>query len=382
MEPASGQPIDQGLVLWFPGPRSETGEDMAELQTHGSRAVVSALFDSLSRLGLRLAEPGEFAKRAFRNGKLDLTQVEGLADLVAAETDAQRRQALGQAGGRLSRLADDWRNRLIGLRAELEAQLDFSDEGDVVAGLPDGFFEAVERLAAEMRSTLEGSRGGERLREGFRVALLGAPNAGKSTLLNVLARRDVAIVTAEPGTTRDVLEVPLDLGGLPIVVYDTAGIREADSEAEREGVRRARRAGAAADLVLWLEDGAQPQEIVNDVGDAPVWRVRTKMDLAGASSAGGLGISALSGAGMAELLDKLGMAAAEALGRGDAVVSRQRQREAIAAALAALDGVRGAPEEIAADLLRSAGEAISRLTGRIDVEDVLDRLFAEFCIGK
>jgi tRNA modification GTPase len=233
-----------------------------------------------------------------------------------------------------------------------------------------------------MRGALEQSRGGQRLREGFRVALLGPPNAGKSTLLNALAHRDVAIVTAEPGTTRDVLEAPLDLGGLPIVVYDTAGIREADSEAEREGVRRARSAGAAADLVLWLEDATQPQGIVNDVGEAPAWRVRTKIDLPGASSAGGIGISALTGAGMGELLEKLGEEAKKALGGGNAVVSRQRQKDAIAAAHAALEGVRGAPEEVAADLLRSAGEAISRLTGRIDVEDVLDRLFSEFCIGK
>ena len=373
--------IDQGLVLWFPAPRSETGEDMAELQVHGSRAVVQALFGELGRLELRLAEPGEFIRRAFHNGKLDLTAVEGLADLVAAETEVQRRQALGQARGALAIRAEEWRSALIELRAEIEARLDFSDEGDVPDELPQMFRQRVAALGSEMEAALVGAQEGERVREGFRVAILGRPNAGKSSLLNTLAKRDIAIVTPEPGTTRDVLEVPLDLRGYPVLLYDTAGLREAASAAEIEGVRRAERTAEAADLVLWLEDSAAPAGPGPPPFDRPIWRVATKIDLLGASGAGS-GISSKTGEGIPGLMARIGDAAREGLGRGTALVTRRRQVEAITAAATALGGVPDAPDEISADLLRSAGEAIGRLTGRIDVEDVLDRLFAEFCIGK
>jgi len=379
--PADGALIDQALVLWFPGPRSETGEDMAELQVHGSRAVVEALFGVLAGEGLRLAEPGEFARRAFANGKLDLTAVEGLADLIAAETDVQLRQALGQAGGMLSRRAEDWRERLVALRAEVEARLDFSDEADVAEALPTGFLAALETLRAEMRAALAQAAAGERVREGFRVAILGRPNAGKSSLLNALSRRDVAIVTEEAGTTRDVLEVPLNIGGYPVIAYDTAGLREAGSAAEVEGVRRARRTAQTADLVLWLEDCTLPPETLPEVEGRPIWRVLTKTDLA-SGRIEGLGVSVKTGAGLAGLIGRIGRAAADSLGSGAALVTRQRQVEAIADAAAALDMAMNAEDEIAADLLRSASEAIGRLTGRIDVEDVLDRLFGEFCIGK
>ena len=379
--PGDGAVLDQGLVLWFPGPRSETGEDMAELQVHGSRAVVQALFRVLAAQGLRLAEPGEFARRAFANGKLDLTAVEGLADLIAAETEVQLRQAIGQAGGALARRAESWRERLIALRAEVEARLDFSDEGDVEEGLPDDFRRTLEALIAEMREAFADAASGERVREGFRVAILGRPNAGKSSLLNALSHRDVAIVTAEAGTTRDVLEVPLDLGGYPVLVFDTAGLREAGSAAEAEGVRRARRAAENADLVLWLQDCRLPAEAVPDVGDRPVWRVTTKVDLRDGPVAG-MGISVVSGAGLSELIGRVGRAAVECMGRGSALVTRRRQAEAIETALAALAQAGEARDEIAADLLRSASEAIGRLGGRVDVEDVLDRLFSEFCIGK
>ena len=377
-----GSIIDQGLVLWFPGPRSETGEDMVELQGHGSRAVVQAIFDVLVQHGLRLAEPGEFIRRAFQNGKLDLTEVEGLADLIAAETEVQRRQAIAQAGGALAKRAAAWREALLDLRAEIEARLDFSDEGDVAEALPADFSARFVALAAEMREALAGAASGERVRDGFRVAILGLPNAGKSSLLNALSRRDVAIVTDEAGTTRDVLEVPLDLGGYPILLFDTAGLREARSAAEAEGVRRARRTAESADLILWLADSTLPPEIPPALPDRPIWRVSTKIDLAMTGSSSGIGISVLSGEGLADLMEELGKAAAESLGSGSALVTRGRQKQAISDALEALEAIGGEAEEVTADLLRRASEAIGRLSGRVDVEDMLDRLFREFCIGK
>lgn len=379
--PADSAVLDQALVLWFPGPNSETGEDMAEFQVHGSRAVVQALFSVLAEAGLRLAEPGEFARRAFANGKLDLTAVEGLADLIAAETEVQLRQAVGQAGGRLARQAERWRRALIDLRAEVEARLDFADEGDVAEAMPMDFAERVAALTRELDEALAGVAAGERVREGFRVAILGRPNAGKSSLLNALARRDVAIVTEEAGTTRDVLEAPLDLHGYPVVLFDTAGLREAGGAAEAEGVRRARRAAEDADLVLWLEDCTGPQEPLPDVAGRPVWRVTTKSDLA-VRPEEGIGISVVSGDGLAELIAGIGEAAADSLGSGSALVTRRRQAEAIESARVALRQIGAGGEEITADLLRSASEAIGRLSGRVDVEDVLERLFSEFCIGK
>jgi tRNA modification GTPase len=378
--PRDGAVIDRGIVLWFPGPRSETGEDMVELQLHGSRAVVQAVFEVLAESGMRLARPGEFARRAFENGKIDLTEVEGLADLVAAETEVQRRQAIAQAGGALARRAADWRERLLDLRAEIEARLDFSDEGDVPAELPASFWAAVAELADDIRAVVSGAASGERVRDGFRVAILGRPNAGKSSLLNALAQRDVAIVTEEPGTTRDVLEVPLDIAGYPVVVFDTAGLREAASLAEIEGVRRATRTAEEADLVLWLEDSTTQPEHAPPMRAGTMWRVSTKIDLAPGREE--LGVSAKTGQGLAGLIERIGKAARESLGRGDSLVTRRRQREALVAAGTALDAIPGSTEEVAADLLRTAGDAIGRLSGRIDVDDVLDRLFAEFCIGK
>jgi tRNA modification GTPase len=377
----AGGGIDQGLVLWFPAPRSETGEDMAELQGHGSKAAVGEIFAVLSGLGLRMARPGEFLRRAFDSGKLELTQVEGLADLINAETNAQHRQALAQARGDLARRAEDWRQRLIGLRAELEARLDFSDESDVSEEIPAAFGDALARLEVELHQAAATAKRGELVREGFRVAIMGRPNAGKSSLLNALARRDVAIVTEEAGTTRDVLEVPLDLRGYPVALYDTAGLREAASLAEQEGIRRAERTAEAADLVLWLEDCTGPPSEPPSQGGAPVWRIRSKIDLC-AGETTTAGVSALTGAGLTELEARLARAAEQALGREPALVTRERQRQAIADAVEALALVAGAPEEIQADLLRRASDAIARLSGRIDVEDVLDRLFKEFCIGK
>lgn len=380
--PNDAEAIDRGLAVWFPGPASFTGEDIAEIHLHGGKAVVDAVARSLAGLGARLALPGEFARRAFENGKLDLTEVEGLADLIAAETEIQHRQALSSAGGALARRAEDWRSRLIDLRAEVEARLDFSDETDVSDALPSGFWSAVGELRRELVEALASASAGERVRDGFLVAILGRPNAGKSTLLNALARRDVAIVTEEAGTTRDVLEVPLDLGGYPVILSDTAGLREASSEAEREGVRRAEAAAGKADLVLWLEAPGTEAEAIPVQSEAQMWRVRTKADLYPVPEAGDLAISALTGAGLDTLIRRIAAVAAEAMGREPALVTRQRQREAIQDALASLDRMDGAAEEVAADLLRAAGEAIGRLSRRIGVEDVLDRLFAEFCIGK
>ena len=382
--PGDGAVLDRGVVLWFPAPASATGEDMAELQVHGSRAVVQALFGVLGDAGLRLAAPGAFARRAFVNGKLDLTAVEGLADLIAAETEVQLRQAIGQAEGVLGGAAECWREALVGLRAALEARLDFADEDDVPDALPDDFSARLEGLRDEMRAALDGAASGERVREGFRIALLGRPNAGKSSLLNALSRRDVAIVTDEAGTTRDVLEVPLDIGGYPVIAFDTAGLRAAHSAAETEGVRRARQAAENADLVLWLEDCTQPPESPPEIEAADVWRVATKTDLA-QRPVDGPAISVVTGDGLDALVAGIGEAAAKAMGGGSggsALVARQRQAEAIREALQALDAAADTSDEIAADLLRNASDAIGRLSGRIGVEDVLDRLFGEFCIGK
>src|SRR5688572_16981171 len=253
--PRTGEVLDDGLALWFAGPRSETGEDMAELQVHGGRAVVAAVLEAIGAIaGCRPAEPGEFARRAFENGKLDLTGAEGLADLIDAETAAQRRQALRQVEGALAKLYAGWRQRLIEATALLEAAIDFSDEADVVSDAVGRAREEVEALQGEIGRHLDDGNRGGLVRDGFKVVLAGPPNVGKSSLLNALARRDVAIVSAEAGTTRDVIEVKLDLEGLPVVVSDTAGIRDSVGAVEREGIRRALARAQAADLVLWLVD--------------------------------------------------------------------------------------------------------------------------------
>src|SRR5215212_2938527 len=291
------RPIDDAVVLWFPGPASATGEDVAEFHVHGGRAVLSALFAALSSLeDVRAAEPGEFTRRAFENGKLDLTEAEGLDDLIHADTDRQRRQALRQLKGLLGDRARDWRARIIEASALIEAGIDFSDEGDVPAELIAPALAKVKALLAEIEEVLAGQGRSERLRDGLVVAIAGPPNVGKSTLMNQLARREVAIVSPHAGTTRDVIEVQLDLDGYPVTVIDTAGIRETDDPVEQEGVRRARSRAADADLVLWLAD-LSPVAVQHD-GTAPVWMVRNKIDLeasrplADVSGQGGFQISA------------------------------------------------------------------------------------------
>src|SRR5437868_13751551 len=275
---SSGAVLDEALVLWFPGPATETGEDMAELHLHGGRAVVAAVRDALRKLpGLRPAEAGEFTRRAFTNGRLDLTAVEGLADLVFAETEAQRAQAMRQYQGLLGERAESWRQRLIGALALIEARIDFSDEADVPEDLIGPALHAARQLVGEIEQTLADEHRGERLREGLVVAIAGPPNAGKSSLLNRLARREAAIVSPYPGTTRDVIEVHLDLEGYPVTLLDTAGLRESDDPVEQEGVRRAQARAAAADLVLWVEDAAQASHKRNAVKNE--WIIHNKVDL-------------------------------------------------------------------------------------------------------
>lgn len=374
--------LDRGLVAWFPGPHSFTGEDCAELQVHGSPAGVRAILKLLVSQGARLAEAGEFTRRAFENGKLDLVEIEGLGDLLEAETENQRRQALARFEGGLSLRIDTWRDQLLDLRAEIEARLDFSDEGDVDEALPPSFGEAIAGLRADIGSALASIEHGRIVREGIRVALAGPPNAGKSSLLNALAKSDIAIVTDEAGTTRDVREVPLDINGQLYILLDLAGLRDTDSKAEAEGVRRARLAIDQADIVLWLTAPDIVGEAPHTLPSTHV-RVGTKSDLAAVANAD-LVVSAQSGAGLDALLQRI-EAIGSTLSSGEpALLSRERDRLALEAAATALDASARqlAVPELAAESLRIASQSLERLVGRLDAERVLDRLFASFCIGK
>jgi tRNA modification GTPase len=389
-DPDSRETIDDGLALWFPAPASETGEDIAELHLHGGRAILAAVFRILGQLdGFRPAEAGEFTRRALLNGKLDLAAVEGLGDLVAAETEAQRRQALAQFRGALSAKVEGWRARLIDALALVEAAIDFSDEDDVQGDLPRSSLKIAGELAAEIKPVLADAKRGERLREGFTVAIAGAPNVGKSTLVNRLAERDVAIVSAIPGTTRDAIEVALDLAGVPVVLVDTAGVRETGDPVEAEGVRRARARAAAADVVLWLVDDSCTESPPENIS-RQTWRLRTKADLIDSDSQrslrnqGFIVVSAKTGFGIDELIAKLSTEA-ERLGGEPALVTRARQRHALADALKHLEAALSAPsppEELMAEELRLAARALGRVTGRVDIEEVLDEIFKNFCIGK
>ncbi len=490
-DPQTKEGIDQALILWFPGPNSETGEDTAELQLHGGRAVIAATLSALSRLpGLRPAEAGEFTRRAFENGKLDLTAVEGLADLVAAETQGQRRQALRQLRGALGQPAESWRQRMIKALALVEARIDFSDEADVPKDLLGPALAIARELEGEIAAALADGSRGVRLREGLTVAIAGPPNAGKSTLLNRIAKREAAIVSPYAGTTRDVIEVHLDLGGWPVTLLDTAGIRETGDPVEMEGVRRARERAQGADLVLWVVDageadaknaaakgaaksvvipgpptdlgftrdrhsdlprstsadlgGRDPESIIpsagygfragrfaaprNDEAGPPTWLIRNKIDLIRGHSRSeskehsvrrhesepvpnttlksmfnkGLtqrnesvvnksdhefSISATTGEGFDALLSQFERQAASFLaGAESALVTRQRHRHALEHALAALRRAQtpdvAAKEDLLAEELRLAATALGRLTGRVDVEDILDVIFRDFCIGK
>lgn len=377
-----GEVIDTGLIAWMPGPNSYTGEDTAELQVHGSPAVVRRLLRGIGAMsGVRLAEAGEFTRRAFLNGRLDLTEVEGLGDLIEAETETQRQQAVARLGGGISSKVAAWRETLLDARAEVEARLDFSDEGDVPSELPHNVIHAVGALAGELREAAESVGRGRIVREGLRVALAGPPNVGKSSLLNALAKSDLAIVSDEPGTTRDVREVALDLGGRLVMLVDMAGLRTSDSRAEAEGVRRAEAEIERADLVLWLV--APDVAPLEPPQREPLWTVGTKADAGHVPAE--YALSSNTGVGIAELLAALTAFAEAAAGAGQpALLSRERDLVALTAAQQALDRflAEGATDEIAAEHLRQASLALERLLGRIDTEHVLDRLFAAFCIGK
>ena len=430
VDPDTREQIDEAIVLWMPGPGTFTGEDQAELQIHGSLAVRSALLRVLSLLpNCRAAEPGEFTRRAFLNGRLDLTAVEGLADLIDAETETQRRQALRQLEGGLGRKVEAWRDQLIDALAACEAALDFADEDDVPADVAANAAAAVADVRRDIARALGDARRGERIRDGFQVVIAGPPNAGKSTLLNALARRDVAIVSPIPGTTRDVIEVRCDLGGLPVTFADTAGLRESQDVIERAGIERARQRMERADLVLWLEppeenpplphaeglaklaslearktvvrpsgprSHAAPQdEEIEDSSSGPIsevlhLRVATKSDVGPAQRHVDLSVSAKTGAGIDELLAKIGSVAGEAMDTGsDAVLTRERHRAILVQVGACLDRVAlvgqgsGEPRiELVAEDIRLALRYLGRMTGAVDVEDILDRIFASFCIGK
>jgi tRNA modification GTPase len=392
IDPDSRETIDDALALWFPAPRSETGEDTVELHLHGGRAVLAKVFSVLGALpGFRPAEAGEFTKRAVLNGKMDLANAEGLGDLVSAETEAQRRQAMHQYQGALSKKVEAWREQLIEAMALIEANLDFSDEADVPENLMAPAAQAARAMLSEIEAALADARRGERLREGFSVAIAGAPNAGKSTLLNALAQRDVAIVSDIPGTTRDVIEVALDLNGVPVVLIDTAGIRETNDSIEREGVRRAMARAEAADLVLLLEPAGGASVCLPTQPHQTLWKIKTKVDLIDSDSKqsliqkDSLSISAKTGVGIGELLNRLSKEAERFAGE-PALITRERQRLALREAAerisSALSLTKPGQEELFAEELRLAARSLGRITGRVDVEEVLDKIFSSFCIGK
>ena len=389
-DPLSGEVIDRGLIVWFEAPNSETGEHMAELHLHGGRAVVNGALDAIQQLGFcRLAEPGEFTRRAFEHHKLDLTRAEAIADLVASETAQQRRLAMQQMDGALHRLYEDWRT--LGLRAlaHLEAAIDFPDE-DLPAGIAEAVREGITKLRREIAGHLADRRG-ERLREGLSIAIIGPTNAGKSSLINLLARRDVAIVSETAGTTRDVIEVHLDLGGWPVVLADTAGLRESEDAIEQEGVRRAQARAAAADLRLLVLDATSDwQPTMQAMTAGAHWDpahdivVVNKVDLAMVDAIGVVALSATSGVGLPELLARIERSAGQLMEQGAAPpLTRARHREALIEAEQALGRALGAPEvALAAEDLRLALRALGRITGTVRIDELLDVIFRDFCIGK
>ncbi len=418
VHPHTGEVLDDALVLWFPEPASFTGEDVAELHLHGSRAVLAAVTDALRGFGLRLADPGEFTRRAFENGKLDLTQAEAIADLAAAETEAQRRQALRQLDGNLGSLYREWSRRLTRILAHLEAAIDFPDE-ELPAALEEAIGDDIRGLGDEIGDHLADGHRGERLRDGIAVAIVGPPNAGKSSLLNRIARREAAITSPIPGTTRDIIEVAIDLAGYPVILADTAGLRDSDDPIEQEGLRRARHRAADAEIRLFVFDARDP----SDAAGATAWPgpatilIANKIDLIPSARKGTgpppprcptspqpspppgaereeepavgdltpapIQVSALTGDGFDTLLTALAARMAAAYHIEAPVLTRARHRQALEDAAASLDrALKADLPELRAEDLRLALRSLGRITGSVDVEDLLDVIFRDFCIGK
>ena len=377
--------------MWFPKPHSFTGEDTAELHVHGSRSVVSKTLRALGDLpDVRLARAGEFAKRAFINGRIDLTEAEGLADLIDSETEQQRKQALRQIEGYFKSLIDSWREQTLNALALAEAHFDFADEDDVEAEILTQAVGLARVVADEITTRLDDARTGERIRDGLVIVIAGAPNAGKSTLLNRIAERDIAIVSDIPGTTRDVLEVRLDLGGYAATLVDTAGIRASNDDIEKEGINRARRYIDNADLVLWLQDVTDVLAPEDMVSGSMTWRIGTKADLvlpeSLESSVYDLVVSVKSGDGVNALLQALIRFANETFDdHSDAVITRERHREALSETVSHLQSFLrpdGRTEDLRVEDLRQAAHSLGRITGAVDVEDLLGRIFSRFCVGK
>lgn len=392
-DPVTGHDLDRGLTLWFPGPSSFTGEDVLELQVHGGRAVVAAVLRAVLAVeGVRPAEEGEFTRRAFERGRMDLAEVEGLADLLQAETEAQRRQAFALYSGRLTSEADRLQQATLPVLAMVEASIDFPEEGDVASSSLSEARRRLEEVQDEMRRLIQDAARGERIRDGVTVVIAGPPNAGKSTLLNALARRDVAIVSPTPGTTRDSIEVHLDLAGVPVVLVDTAGLRQSIDPVEQEGMRRAKARIAAADLTLWLSPEGGPASVAIAPGEnstgMETWAIQTQVDRRGPPDSGARHrLSAVSGEGMATFLADLEAYAAERIGGEPALIVHERHRIIFAEALAGLEGALQIPSwdastELVAEHLRSALTSLGRSRGRIGTEAMLDQLFSTFCIGK
>jgi tRNA modification GTPase len=385
---ANGGLIDKGLVLSFPAPRSFTGEDLLELQLHGGRAVVKAVLDELAAVpGCRHAEPGEFTRRAFENNRLDLTEAEGLADLISAETEMQRRLALSQARGDQARLYQDWMDRLTRARALIEAELDFPEEDDVPGSISDRVWQDVKQIGSEIKSYLAKGRAAELVRDGFHVTIIGRPNAGKSSLLNRLVKRPAAIVTDIPGTTRDLITVDLDLEGYLVRLTDTAGLRDTNEIVEAEGIKRARDAAATADLVLSLRDRDDPNPFETIDSDVEHLFIRTKVDAGSSEDSDTISISSATGYGIETLLQVIGNRVRHAAEGGavDLAPARERHRSLLASALTEIDVALSAthhPLEIRSEALRLAARELGRITGFVDPDDLLGVIFSEFCIGK
>ncbi len=384
-DPDTRETVDTGLVLFFPGPASFTGEDVVEFHLHGGSAVVRKFLKVLASIsGLRLANAGEYSLRAFENGRFDLTEIEGLSDLISAETENQRKQAISQSGGRLRKIVEGWQQILLHNRAYLEASIDFSEEDDVDGKLPSSIWSDIQDIKTEMADCLDDERSGEIVRDGYRIAIMGPTNVGKSSLINALAKRDVAIVSEIPGTTRDVLEVHLDLGGYQVIFVDTAGIRDTVDEVELMGIARAHKVSEQSDLVLWLMSNDQP--ILPYNLDKNCIIVCTKMDLTGSlADKDVLSISSLTGENLDALLDRVTSEIRDVLVRESSIITRYRHRSCIEDGLLSLSNISNTNDvglEVLCEHLRSASHAIGGITGQFGVEDVLDVIFSEFCIGK